>query len=384
MQTLIYNAVLVLPETLLENGWLLIEDGLITALGEGASCPQPQTIARPVNAEGNFVLPGMIDLHCDGIEKLVMPRPNVMFDINVALDENDRRLAACGITTEFHAVSLDDSEFGVRSTDFVGELSKAIKNTPDLLVRHEMHARFEVTSVRGFEVVTQMIKDGEVRLVSIMDHSPGQGQYKTEQSFRDYLKGTVHSTDDEIDQLLIWKRSQTANIPGRIEIVTRLARERGLAIATHDDDSASKVEQWPALGVTISEFPTTIEAASRAHELGLAVCMGAPNVLRGKSSGGNLSALEAIQAGITNVLCSDYYPAAFLATVFKLASQKILTLPEATRLVTLNPALAVGLGKQYGSLEAGKVADVVIVKLRENLPRVRQLFVNGEEHLRLK
>jgi alpha-D-ribose 1-methylphosphonate 5-triphosphate diphosphatase len=383
MQTLIYNATLVLPETITERGWLLIEDDLISALGESASCPQPQTITRSINAEGNFVLPGMIDLHCDGIEKLVMPRPNVMFDINVALDENDRRLAACGITTEFHALSLDDSEFGVRSTDFVGELAQAIKNTSDLLVRHEIHARFEVTSVRGFEVVTEMLKNGEVRLVSLMDHSPGQGQYKTEQSFRDYLKKTVHSTDEEIDQMLILKREQIENIPSRIETVAQLARENGIAIATHDDDSAAKVENWPALGVTISEFPTTIEAATRAHELGLAVCMGAPNVLRGRSSGGNLSALEAIQAGITNVLCSDYYPAAFLATVFKLAAQKVLPLPEATRLVTLNPALALGLGAKFGSLEVGKVADVIIVQLKQHLPRVKQLFLAGEEHLRL-
>src|SRR5262249_45004753 len=145
-------------------------------------------------------------------------------------------------------------------------------------------------------------------MISLMDHSPGQGQYHSELEFREYVKRATSRKPEEIDALVETKRSQSVEIPSRVERITRLARRAGLAIATHDDDTATKVQQWPEFGVTISEFPTTLEAARQAHELGLAVCMGAPNVVRGKSSGGNLSAHEAIRAGVVDVLCSDYYP----------------------------------------------------------------------------
>lgn len=382
MQTLLYNATLVLPDRLIENGWILIEDDRIAQLGESHN--YPVNIAVKNNLEGNFLMPGMIDLHCDAIEKLVEPRPNVTIDLHVALTEVDRRLAACGITTEFHAVSLDDNEFGVRSVSFVRELAQSIKAETEHLIRHEVHARLELTSQRGYEVIQEMIENKEVRLVSLMDHSPGQGQYTTEQSYRDYIKRTVHRSDAEIDELLAKKRGQQAKVPERIATVTRLAREHGMALATHDDDTAEKVQQWPALGVTMAEFPTTLEAAQAAHELGLAVCMGAPNVLRGKSSGGNLSALAALQAGVADTLCADYYPAAMLTATFKLVTQHLLDLPAATRLVTLNPAKAVGIDQEVGSLEAGKLADLIVVRLNQHShPKVRQVFVDGRPRLSL-
>jgi alpha-D-ribose 1-methylphosphonate 5-triphosphate diphosphatase len=178
------------------------------------------------------------------------------------------------------------------------------------------------------------------------------------------------------------KHHQAGEIPKRVERVTQRAREKGLAIATHDDDTAIKVEQWPGFGVALSEFPTTLAAARKAHDLGLAVCMGAPNVLRGKSSSGNLSAREAIHAGVADVLCSDYYPTAMLRAVFLLAMQKVLTLPQVVRMVTLNPAQAVGLGKEYGALARGKVADVILVKLSQlGIPAVQRVFVQGKERL---
>jgi alpha-D-ribose 1-methylphosphonate 5-triphosphate diphosphatase len=384
MQTLIYNAGLVLPDKLLENGWLLIEDGRIAALGEARAKPETAGIANLLDAGGSFLLPGLIDLHCDGIERLVEPRPGVHFELPVALAEVDHRLAACGITTEFHAIALDDNEFGTRSIDFARELAQALVEKPANLVRHEFHARFEITSAAGFEVICAMIQQREVRLVSLMDHSPGQGQYTNEQTYRDYVKRTYQRTDSQIDQMLQNKRLQLSKAWERIEVVTRLAREAGLAIATHDDDTPAKVEQWPGLGVTMAEFPTTIAAARRAHELGLAVCMGAPNVLRGKSSGGNLSGLEAVRQGICDVLCADYYPAAMLAATFKLVNLRILPLPEAVRLVTLNPARAVGLDKERGSLEAGKTADLVQLSLNHfHLPKIERLFVAGREKLRV-
>ena len=382
MQTLIYNATLVLPDRLIESGWLLIENDRIADLGERSGRPGLEGM-KTVDAAGNFVMPGLIDLHCDAIEKLVEPRPNVSFELSVALAETDRRLAACGITTEFHAISLDDNEFGTRSVNFIHDLAQAIKDAgDDNLIHQEIHARLEVTSARGMGVVQGMIADRAVRLVSLNDHSPGQGQFKSLQLYKDYVKRTVYKTDQEIDELVEHKRQQSIYKAERIEQVAAQARAAGLALATHDDDDAEQVALWPGLGVTIAEFPTTLPAAQRAHELGLAVCMGAPNVVRGKSSGGNLSANATIEAGICDVLCADYYPASMLAATFKLAHHKTLSLPQATRLVTLNPAKAVGLGKEFGSLEVGKQADLIMVDLnRQNQPRVRRVFVGGQEKL---
>ena len=384
MRTLISNATLVLADRLVEGGWLLIEDGRIAALGESTTCPNPSILEYSIDALCNFLMPGLIDLHSDAIEKLVEPRPNVLFDVDTALPEADWRLAGSGITTEFHAVSLDDNEFGVRSDGFVLDLVQAIKDqASNLLVRHKIHARLELSNEKGLDLIAEMIAHKEMDMLSLMDHSPGQGQYTTEQAYRDYMMHTTNRCDAEIDAILALKRSQATKMPDYIEIVTRLARNSGLPIATHDDDTIEKVEQWPALGVTLSEFPTTIEAARRAYELGLAVCMGAPNVLRGTSSGGNLSALSTIQAGVANVLCADYYPAAMLAAVFKLVRQQVLPLPQATRLVTLNPAKAVGLEPEFGVLEPGKIADLILVSSTPPAsPLVQRVFVAGEERVR--
>ncbi len=385
MQTLIYNVSLILPDRMIEGGWLLIEDEKIAGLGESAICPKngPQ---KQIDGHGSFLMPGMIDLHCDGIERLVEPRPNVTIDIHLALDEIDRRLAGCGITTEFHAISLDDHEFGTRAVSFAQTLSQAIHdNLPHSLVRHEVHARLELTSQNGFETIQHMIQNREVRLVSLMDHSPGQGQYKSEDAFRGYVKRTVNMSDAEIDALLLHKRTQQSYKPERTLAVTKMVREAGMALATHDDDDPAKIAEWPALGVTMSEFPTTWEAAHKAHEIGLAVCMGAPNVLRGKSSGGNISATDIVRAGICDVLCSDYYPSAMLAAIFKLVSQDILGLPQAVRLVTLNAAKAVQMDTEFGSLEAGKVADLILVELNsQHQPKVQRLFLAGNEHLTVR
>jgi alpha-D-ribose 1-methylphosphonate 5-triphosphate diphosphatase len=364
----------------IDQGWLLIEGERILALGEGSV--SLGDAERVIDAQQALLLPGLIDLHCDAIEKVVEPRPNVFFDINFALQQVDWRLAGSGITTEFHAVSLDDGEFSVRSDRFVYELYAGLQAETDLLIRHKLHVRLELSSENGLSVITRMIERREPDMISLMDHSPGQGQYTSEQTFREYVARTSSRSLAEIDELLIRKRQQAAVIPNRIAHVTQLARKAGIAIATHDDDSVARVAQWPTLGVTLCEFPTRIEAASRAHELGLAVCMDAPNVVRGRSSGGNLSATAAIETGVANVLCSDYYPPAMLSAIFTLTGRGTLTLPEATRLVTLNPARAVGLAQDFGSLEVGKVADIILVALdKQRVPVVRRVFVGGAERV---
>jgi alpha-D-ribose 1-methylphosphonate 5-triphosphate diphosphatase len=387
MQTLLYNANLILPDRVIEGGWLLIEEGRIAAIGEAPGYPSTAIVAPRLDLAGNFLLPGLIDLHCDAIEQLVAPRPQVYFDLKLALGEADRRLAACGITTEFHGITLDDHSYGVRSTNFIRELTEVLDTTVTtkniaLMVRHKIHARLELTSSRAFEVIPSLIAAQQVQLLSLMDHGPVH--FTSEELYRDYTKRTAHVSDAELDYLVKSKQEQTLHIPERVQFISDLAKEAGLTIASHDDVSATAVDGWHNLGINLIEFPLTLEAATRAYELDLAICMGAPNVVRGKSSGSNLNAMAAIEAGLVKVLCSDYYPPTLLPALFKLAHQKLLTLPQAVRLATLNPAQLVGLAADFGSLAPGKVADIIEVKLNPTLlPEVRRVFVAGQEKMSL-
>lgn len=381
MQIILYNARLVLADEVIERGWLRVEDGHIDKIGSGNRAWTGDE-TRYIDAGGDLVMPGIIDLHCDAIERHVEPRPTVQFELPLALNEADYRLASCGITTEYHGIFVDDNEFGLRSDRFLLDFATALQEMQDPLVRHKSHARLELSSTKGYQTLLTLIEERKVDLVSMMDHSPGQGQYVNEEAYYQYMARTTHRSREEVDAYLALKRAQAATMPQRIEQVTTLARKRHIAIATHDDDTAQKVEQWPALGVSISEFPTTWEAARRAHELGLAVCMGAPNVVRGRSTSGNLNATTAIEAGIVDILCSDYYPVGMLSAVFTLVQKKLLTLPEATRLVTLNPARAVGMGKVSGELAVGKIADIIQVRLNaQHIPIVQRIIVGGQERL---
>jgi alpha-D-ribose 1-methylphosphonate 5-triphosphate diphosphatase len=376
MQTLIRGATLVLPDRLIDDGWLLIEDTRILALGHTATCPAGAN--RIISAGGDLLLPGLIDLHSDAIEKMVQPRPNVQVAMPIPLLEMDWRLAGSGITTEFHALSLDDAEFGIRSEDFVDQFVTALFNTESLLMRHRLHARLEITSDRGEMAVAQLISGGTAQLVSLMDHTPGQGQYLTEESYVEYITSTTAWSADDVAEHLVQKRLQAQGNSRRIARTARLAQEYGVALATHDDDSIAKVEEWSELGVNITEFPTTLAAARRAKEVGLAVCMGAPNVLLGRSTGGHVSALEAIQAGAVDILCADYYPRAMLAAMFKLVNDGYCTLPHAAKMVTANPARAVKMA-EYGELAVGNIADVILIRQHSAKEQiVRMVIVDGQ------
>ena len=378
MQTILWNATVVLADRVITSGWVSIEHAHITGYGS-LPVPPDYGTATLVDCAGGFIIPGIIDLHCDAIEKMVQPRPGVMVDTSIGLQVTDRLLVSAGVTCEFHSLSLDDAEFGVRNDDFVRDFIAHIAASRATTVRHLVHARVEISSVRGTESLATIIDDPSVRLVSIMDHSPGQGQYATDEAFRYYVAKTTGRTDAEIDQIIAHKQAQRAFIADRIDYVVAACQQRGIPIATHDDDTAAKIAEWNRLGIQISEFPTTFEAATAAHASGMLVGMGAPNVLRGKSSSGNLSALDAIKAGVVDWLCADYYPAALLPAAFSIATAGILTLPQAIALITANPAKAVGMDAQLGSIDVGMLADVCVVRYEGHAPIVEQVYVNGRQ-----
>ncbi|MEI8096012.1 MAG: phosphonate metabolism protein PhnM [Spirochaetales bacterium] len=383
MPILIQNGTVVGPDALLEQHDVLLEGGRITAIGRDL-----KTDAERIDASGALVMPGFLDIHADYIEHMAAPRPTSLMRFGLSLREAERELLTHGITTMFHSLSFYGStDFGsnpIRSAENSRQLIDLIHQSHhnDHQIRHRFHARFEIDNLERVDELKDLIRDGKVHLLSFMDHSPGQGQYRDLELYKLILKGYRKLADGEADTLIQTSQNR-AKVPFEtLQEIAALARAAGIAVASHDDDTVEKLDVVQALGSTISEFPITLEVAAEAKRRGLHTVAGAPNVLLGGSHSGNLSATEAIVQGSVDVLCSDYYPASLLHAVFQLHHEKGLSLAAMTRLVSLNPARAVGLGNELGSLEVGKRADVLVVRtLADGFPYVANALVEGRQLL---
>jgi alpha-D-ribose 1-methylphosphonate 5-triphosphate diphosphatase len=337
-----------------------------------------------LDAQGGFVMPGFIDVHADYIEHMAAPRPSSLMDFSLSIREAERELVTHGITTMFHSLAFfDHSAFAkspIRSPENARKFIDLIDATrrSKRIIRHRFHARFEIDNIGRASELAGYLRDRKVHLVSFMDHTPGQGQYRDLETYRETIKGyNLMRDDSEIDRIIEESRKREKLTMDLIEELAALATANGVAVASHDDDTVEKVALVRGIGATISEFPTTLEAAREAKRLGMQTVVGAPNVLLGGSHAGNLSALEAVRDGSVDILCSDYYPAAMIHAVFKLRAEG-MGLPEATRLVSINPARAVGMNGEIGSIAPGKKADILIVEEVEPLfPAVTAAFVDG-------
>ncbi len=373
---LVTNGQLVLPDRVVSGGELLLEDGLIRHAGRAGE-HRGRVADRVIDAQGGYVLPGFIDLHSDAIEKELEPRPGAFFSPELAFSELEKKLAGQGITTMYHSFSFAGAEWGVRQDNGAAECIRrmAEQAAPAALIRNKIHLRFEITNYKAVELIRGLVFDGLVDLLSFMDHTPGQGQYPTVESYRRYMEKTYHSTIDEIEKLLAVKAEGRSRAEESIGVLALSAQAAGVPLASHDDDDAARIEYYKTRGVTVSEFPINLAAAKAARGLGVDVCVGAPNIVRGGSTGNGMAAIDAITAGAANILCSDYYPPAILHAVFKLAAGP-LSLPEATAMATSAPARALGLDG-FGSLAEGGVGDAIIVQLRGEVPVVTTTIVGG-------
>lgn len=377
--TLVANGRLVLPDTVVENGGLYIEDSHIVDIGrQYGDLPSSSVAKQVIDAAGGYIMPGFIDLHSDAIEKEIEPRPKAYFPLEIAFRELEKKTVGQGITTMFHSFSFADAEFGIRNDQEAARAIKCIVRAvkENFLIRNKIHLRYEITNINGLATVRGLLKDGLVDLLSVMDHIPGQGQFKTLESYQNYLQKTYHLHLSDADKILSLK--EQARQQGEENIKTLLSETGALGIpsASHDDDDPARVNYYHNLGVTISDFPVSFEAAREAHFLNNYVCVGAPNVVRGSSQKNNLRARDAIAAKIADILCSDYYPPSILHAVF-LLNEELMTLPEAVSMVTINPARAVGLDNELGSLEQGKLGDIIVVQYRDRLPVVTHTIING-------
>ncbi len=367
----INNARVVTQEAVLEGATVVIEEGRIAGL-----LSRPERSGQTIDAAGRYVLPGLVDLHSDVIEQQLVPRPGVEFMAKIAFLETDRIFAGCGITSGFHAISfMRDTK---RSPDRARLLCEVVDRfREEGLVHNKLHVRCELPEDGTVEAVKEILSSCDVRIVSMMDHTPGQGQFSDLEWFRRYWTEDLSVDDSEV-AAAIERASLVENgiVADRTDRLSRASRSAGVIFASHDDDSPGKVDLLSKKGVEISEFPINAETALRAKELELSVFLGAPNAVRGKSSGGNLSVSEAVRLGLVDGLCSDYHPPSMLVAAFRLAERDEIGLPEAIQLVSSGPAYAIGMNER-GNIREGAAADLVIVERRLGLPTASQTIVDG-------
>ncbi len=369
---------IVLADRVLERGSLRIAGERI------AEIVDHPVAGAALSGDGLILLPGFVDMHGDMVEREVEPRPNVRMPMELGLRDLDRRLAVSGVTTAYAAVSFSPaSTYGhLRSFDHTSSVIRALRAmSPQLLVDHRVHARFEITFPKALAVVEELIAEGCVDLISLTDHTPGQGQYRDlELHISKIAKDKGLSREDaeaNVAQRIAEKAVPAEVMAETLRAISAACHRHGVVLASHDDDTLTKVAFMHDLGVAISEFPVTLEAMADAHARGLATAMGAPNALRGQSYSGNLSARAAHAAGLLDILASDYHPSAILPAVLELAKADPDGLPGAARLATLNPARALSLSDR-GEIAEGKLADLVIADDR-GLGHVRATLRNGRK-----
>ena len=370
------NACLVLADTIVPDGWLAISNGMIVEIGQGRA---PE---RGEDLDGDLLMPGMVELHTDHLEAHYAPRPNVHWHPVAAVVSFDGQLATCGITTVLDSLRVW-SEDGAEEVDGeAGVLAHAIAQARAarmLRVNHFLHLRCEVPMPNVVAEAAELIGRSDVRLLSLMDHTPGQRQFRDERKLRDYYRGKKASlTDAELDALFAKRiEYQAAYAAQNYRGLVALARAHGTPLASHDDTTLEHVEQAIHDRVAIAEFPTTAQAAQALHATGIRVLMGAPNLVRGGSHAGNVATAELAQTGALDVLSSDYMPASLLPAALRLSEiGRSGDLAAAVRTVTRTPAQAVGLDDR-GEIAAGKRADLIRVRIVEQLPVVRTVWRSG-------
>lgn len=391
---IIHNGKIITEEAIVDGYAVVVQGEVIQAI-----IPQESVVnysdAELIDARGGYISPGFIDIHSDYIETIASPRPTSMMDFNISLREAEKILISHGITTMFHSLSFYREDVfthkPMRNPNNIQRMVDAIDATHHELhlIRHRLHARFEIDNVDEIDSLVQNIENGKVHLLSFMDHTPGQGQYRNLEVYRETLKGYRDISDDDVNVLIAERQSTEFLTIEKIKEVAELAISRGIAVASHDDDEIQKLELVKSFGTTISEFPITLEVAKKAKEMGLHTIAGAPNVLLGGSHSGNLSATEAIANDCVDILCSDYYPAALLHAIFDLHEKHDNDLHKMFMMVSLNPAKAVKMDDELGSIKVGKKADVLVIeRMEDGYPMLTATMVNGAlittTHYRIK
>ncbi|GDX07287.1 alpha-D-ribose 1-methylphosphonate 5-triphosphate diphosphatase [Buttiauxella sp. A111] len=374
---MIINNVKLVLENEVVSGSLEVSEGVIRNFADS-----PSQLPQAQDGEGGWLLPGLIELHTDNLDKFFTPRPKVDWPAHSAMSSHDAMMVASGITTVLDAVALGDVRDGGDRLENLEKMINAVLHSQARGINraeHRLHLRCELPHHTTLPLFQQLIQRDGVSLVSLMDHSPGQRQFANRVKYREYYQGKYSLSDAdmnsyEAEQLALAERWSQ---PNRVAIAAE-CRERNIALASHDDATKAHVAESHELGSVIAEFPTTLEAAQASREHGLSVLMGAPNIVRGGSHSGNVAAHQLAQVGLLDILSSDYYPASLLDATFRVAQDETnsITLPQAVALVTRNPAKALNLADR-GILAEGKRADMVLAHLHNDHIHVGHVWRQG-------
>jgi alpha-D-ribose 1-methylphosphonate 5-triphosphate diphosphatase len=357
-------------------GTVTIEDGHIRGIDEDTVHPLAE------NWGNDHLIPGLVELHTDHLEPHFSPRPKVHWNPLAAVLSYDAQIATSGITTVFDCLRAGKEDERNAVSDALFTLAAALAEARSrgmLRVDHKLHLRCEICTDNVLDETARFLDTYQTDLMSLMDHSPGQRQYRDVTKLRDYYRGKAQKTEIELDQFIAGRRDAfVRNHDKHRGALLRLAKTHGIALASHDDTDAAQVEWSFAAGMRIAEFPTTVEAAAASHKARIAVIMGAPNVVRGGSHSGSVAAREIAELGYLDVLSSDYVPSSLLYGAVLLADVPAVGgLAGAIRLVTKSPAEAVGLNDR-GEITPGRRADLIRVDLTRGVPLVRDVRRGGE------
>lgn len=357
------------------RGYVVIDQGRIAEIGEG----------RPPEAgidfAGDFLLPGLVELHTDHLEVHFMPRPKVEWPAVAAVLAHDAQVIGSGITTVFDALRVgndyDDEKFGARMKKLAEAI--AFANGQGLTrAEHFVHLRCEISCADVVEEMEPFLTDPQLKLVSVMDHTPGQRQFTDISKWKTYYGGKRGATEAEMNERITRRQAIHAQYAeANRRAIVDLCQSHGVILASHDDATLDHVGEAIADGMQIAEFPTTVEAAAASHDAGLKVLMGAPNVVRGGSHSGNVSASALAENGVLDVLSSDYVPTSLLMGAFALSHVAAIGgLAGAIRLVSKNPADAAGLTDR-GEIALAKRADLLRVDSKSGQPVLRAAWREG-------
>lgn len=374
METIYTNAILVLDDRLCP-GTLVVRDGVIAQVSEGRSA-----LPGAQDCEGDFLSPGLIDLHTDALEGHFVPRPKVVWpDARAAALAHDGQVVAAGVTTVYDAISADsfDQAKSVRRELFTLMLDAVEANRPLFRADHQIHLRCELTDPAVVDLVEPQLSRSVVTLASLMDHTPGARQWRNLEHLRTFLLGIGKTAEDVELELSERTERGRAAVQDNHKRMVELLAGTDIVLASHDDTLPEHVRDAKASGCTISEFPTTLEAARTAHAEGLTTIGGAPNVVRGGSHSGGVAMKDLVAEGLLDALASDYVPASLLQAATRLGLPNGIGLPRALALVTSAPARMAGLADR-GRLEVGLRADLLRFRMVEETPVVREVHVGGE------
>jgi alpha-D-ribose 1-methylphosphonate 5-triphosphate diphosphatase len=373
------------PETVFSNARIVLEDEIVAGSvlvrdGKIADISTGSTRAGE-DFEGDYLIPGLVELHTDHLEGHYSPRPGLRWHKTAAIQAHDAQIVTSGITTVFDCLRMGADEDGGFEHGEMREMADAIQKAEQegrLRAEHLIHLRCEVSADNVLEHFGDFENDPYVRLVSLMDHAPGQRQFQTMDQYIFYYQKKRGLSDAEFARF-IEKRvgeSERNSTPHRIAIA-KVCAERGITVASHDDATLAHVDEAIENGVRLAEFPTSFDAAKASHGHGMSVLMGAPNVVRGKSHSGNIAARDLAERGVLDVLSSDYVPLSLLYAPFILADEvEGMSLPKAIAMVTSTPARTVSLNDR-GRIATGLRADLVRVYRDHGVPVTRSVWREG-------